>query len=64
MTKAQKTLVSLAGPATNLVFAVVLLAVTRLFFDASHARVLGRGGVPGVPPGDRVRAEHAAGPRT
>ena len=36
MTKSQRTLVSLAGPATNLVFAVVLLAVTRLFFDTSH----------------------------
>jgi Zn-dependent protease len=36
MTKARKTLVSLAGPATNLVFAVVLLTVTRLFFDTSH----------------------------
>jgi Zn-dependent protease len=32
MTKRQKTLVSLAGPATNLVFAVVLLVVSRLLW--------------------------------
>jgi Zn-dependent protease len=36
MTKRQKTLVSLAGPATNLVFAIVLLVVTRLFWDPEH----------------------------
>ena len=29
MTKWQKTVVSLAGPLTNVVFAVVLLALTR-----------------------------------
>ena len=31
MTKRQKTLVSLAGPFTNVVFAVLLLALTALF---------------------------------
>ena len=36
MTKRQRTLVSLAGPATNLVFAVVLLVVTRLFWEPEH----------------------------
>jgi hypothetical protein len=36
MTKRQKTLVSLAGPATNLVFAIVVLVVTRLFWDRDH----------------------------
>jgi Zn-dependent protease len=37
MTKRQKTLVSLAGPATNLVFAAVLLVVTRLLWEPEHA---------------------------
>ncbi|WP_135452090.1 site-2 protease family protein [Mycobacterium sp. DL99] len=37
MTARQKTLVSLAGPAANLVLAVILLAVTRIFFDSAHA---------------------------
>jgi Zn-dependent protease len=37
MTKRQKTLVSLAGPATNLVFAVVLLVVTGLLREPDHA---------------------------
>ncbi|MGV0811259.1 site-2 protease family protein [Mycolicibacterium boenickei] len=37
MTARQKTLVSLAGPAANLVLAVVLLTVTRLFYDQDHA---------------------------
>jgi Zn-dependent protease len=36
MTKRQKTMVSLAGPATNLAFAVVLLVVTRLWWDPAH----------------------------
>jgi Zn-dependent protease len=36
MTKWQKTVVSLAGPATNVVFAVILLAVTALFYDPAH----------------------------
>jgi Zn-dependent protease len=36
MTPRQKTLVSLAGPVTNLVFAAVLLGVTRLSFDPAH----------------------------
>jgi Zn-dependent protease len=36
MTKRQKTLVSLAGPATNLVFAIVLLVVTRMLWDPDH----------------------------
>ena len=36
MTKRQKTLVSLAGPATNLVFAIVLLVVTRLLWQQEH----------------------------
>jgi Zn-dependent protease len=37
MTPARRTLVSLAGPAANLLLAVLLLAVTRLFFDPDHA---------------------------
>lgn len=37
MTKAQRTIVSLAGPFANLVLAVVLLIPTRLFYDADHA---------------------------
>ncbi|MDG4663312.1 site-2 protease family protein [Mycobacterium sp. 236(2023)] len=37
MTKRQKTLVSLAGPAVNLVFAVVLLLLTRMFYDPEHS---------------------------
>lgn len=36
MTARQKTLVSLAGPAANLVLAVLLLASTRAFFDPAH----------------------------
>lgn len=36
MTAAQRTLVSLAGPAANLVLAVLLLASTRLFYDPAH----------------------------
>ena len=37
MTKRQKTLVSLAGPFTNLVFAVLLLVLTRLLHDQEHS---------------------------
>jgi len=37
MTKRQKTLVSLAGPATNLAFAVVLLVLTGLLREPDHA---------------------------
>jgi Zn-dependent protease len=37
MTKAQKSLVSLAGPVTNLVFAVLLLVLTRLLWDPEHS---------------------------
>jgi Zn-dependent protease len=37
MTPARRTLVSLAGPAANLVLAVLLLALTRLFYDPDHA---------------------------
>lgn len=36
MTPRQRTLVSLAGPAVNLVFAVALLALTRLLYDPAH----------------------------
>lgn len=36
MTPRQRTVVSLAGPAANLVLAVVLLAATRMFFDYGH----------------------------
>ena len=36
MTARQRTLVSLAGPAANLVLAVLLLGLTRLFFDPDH----------------------------
>jgi Zn-dependent protease len=36
MTKRQKTLVSLAGPATNLAFAVVLLVLTGLLREPGH----------------------------
>ena len=37
MTPKRRTLVSLAGPAANLVLAVLLLAATRLFYDPHHA---------------------------
>ncbi|OBG89278.1 hypothetical protein A5699_14430 [Mycobacterium sp. E802] len=36
MTARQKTLVSLAGPAANLVLAVLLLGITRLGYDGGH----------------------------
>jgi Zn-dependent protease len=36
MTPRQRTLVSLAGPFANVALAVVLLAVTRLFYDPDH----------------------------
>ena len=36
MTKWQKTIVSLAGPLTNVLFAVILLAVTAAFSDPAH----------------------------
>jgi len=36
MTKRQKTLVSLAGPATNLVFAILVLVVTSLLAESEH----------------------------
>ncbi len=36
MTPAQRTIVSLAGPSANLLLAVLLLAVTRFFFDPEH----------------------------
>jgi Zn-dependent protease len=37
MTPTRRTLVSLAGPAANLVLAVLLLTLTRLFYDPAHA---------------------------
>ena len=37
MTPARRTMVSLAGPAANLLLAVLLLALTRLFFNPAHA---------------------------
>jgi Zn-dependent protease len=37
MTPTRRTLVSLAGPAANLVLAVLLLALTRLLYDPAHA---------------------------
>lgn len=36
MTPARRTLVSLAGPAVNLVLAVLALTLTRLFYDPFH----------------------------
>jgi Zn-dependent protease len=36
MTAAQRTLVSLAGPAANVLLAVLLLALTRWYFDPAH----------------------------
>jgi Zn-dependent protease len=36
MTNRQRTLVSLAGPAANLLLAIVLLGLTNLFFDPMH----------------------------
>lgn len=36
MTKKQKTIVSLAGPLTNVAFAVILLAITALLYDPDH----------------------------
>ena len=43
MTKRQKTLVSLAGPATNLVFAIVLLVLTRRVVGAGATSVFWAG---------------------
>lgn len=37
MTKWQRTVVSLSGPLTNVLFAVVLLAVTALFYEPDHS---------------------------
>ncbi len=37
MTARQRTLVSLAGPFANLVLAVLLLVLTRVFYDPAHA---------------------------
>lgn len=37
MTPTRRTLVSMAGPAANLVLAVLLLGLTRLFYDPAHA---------------------------
>ena len=37
MSPTRRTLVSLAGPAANLVLAVLLLALTRLLYDPEHA---------------------------
>ena len=37
MTKWQKTVVSLSGPLTNVLFAVVLLAVTARFYEPDHS---------------------------
>ncbi|ANI37773.1 site-2 protease family protein [Mycolicibacterium vaccae] len=37
LTDRQKTLVSLAGPAVNLVFAVLLLGLTRALYDSAHS---------------------------
>ena len=37
MTKRQRSLVSLAGPAVNLGFAVLLLVLTNLLYDRSHS---------------------------
>ena len=36
MTPTRRTLVSLAGPAANLLLAVLLLGLTRLFSDSAH----------------------------
>jgi Zn-dependent protease len=36
MTPTRRTLVSLAGPAANLVLAVLLIVLTKLFFDPDH----------------------------
>jgi Zn-dependent protease len=36
MTAAQRTLVSLAGPSANLLLAVLVLGLTRWFFDPAH----------------------------
>lgn len=36
MTKRQKTIVSLAGPCTNVLFAAILLTVTAAFYDPDH----------------------------
>jgi Zn-dependent protease len=36
MTPARRTLVSLAGPAANLLLAILLLTLTQLFYDPNH----------------------------
>ena len=43
MTPRQPTLVSLAGPAANLLLAVLLLALTRLYYDPHASRCSGPG---------------------
>lgn len=37
MTPTRRTLVSLAGPSANLLLGVLLLTVTRVYFDSAHA---------------------------
>jgi Zn-dependent protease len=37
MTPTRRTLVAMAGPVANLVLAVLLLTLTRLFYDSDHA---------------------------
>ena len=53
MTKRQKTIVSLAGPLTNVAFAVILLAVTALFYDPDHIVFWAGMAFSGLPSGDR-----------
>ena len=54
MTPRQRTMVSLAGPFANVVLAVLLLVLTRLFCRPRPRGVLGRRGVPGLPAGHRA----------
>ena len=63
MTAKQRTLVSLAGPAANLLLAVLLLEADQSVLRPDAPGVVGRGGVPGLPADHRAAAEPAADSR-
>ena len=63
MTAKQRTLVSLAGPAANLLLAVLLLGADQAVLRPDAPGAVGRGGVLGLPADHRVAAEPAADPR-
>ncbi len=63
MSPRHRTLVSLAGPAANLLLAVLLLALTRLFFDPDHLVLWAGVAFLGFLAAHRGAAEPAADPR-